>query len=49
MKRRGWGGGKEESGQEWSWASGILHGSALLEKLQELWRTGMSSTEVANG
>ena len=40
---------EEESGQEWGWAGGIPHGSVLLWKLQELWRTGMSSTEVANG
>jgi len=48
VKRGGW--GRREGGvwarMELGW--GDPHGSALLEKLQELWRTEMSSTEVAN-
>lgn len=49
VKRGDGGGGKEEfkAGMELGW--GIPHGSTLLGKLQELWRTGKSSTEAANG
>lgn len=53
MRRRAGqvGGVREAPGLELGWAGGspMASGTALLGKLQGLWRTGMSNTEAADG